>query len=232
LGGGLWLRIDPHYELDYLRGRHEPLIQGVLRKQLARGATFYDVGAHIGFLSLLAAKLVGEEGAVFSFEPDPENAERIREHALQNALNQVSVVQAAAWSQSGILPFERCSEFSSRNTGGVAVTRSGSLQQTIIVEALTLDEFAERHRPPALIKIDVEGGEAEVLKGATRLLTHVRPVLSCEIHNERAQTLIEQQLEQVDYSSRWLTPRSGFPCHVLAHPRGCGTRPVDGVEPC
>ena len=77
-GKGLWIELNPRTGQHYLRGDVEPPLQDVLAGLLKPGMVFYDLGANIGFFSLLAAKLVGPAGKVFSFEPDSENASRLR----------------------------------------------------------------------------------------------------------------------------------------------------------
>lgn len=167
---GLWLNVDPRFESEYAQGAYEASIQKALAEQLGEGGTFYDVGAHIGFFSLIAARLVGESGAVFAFEADPENAGRIERHAQRNGFIQVRVFPLAVWSRSGPLRFQRASEFSSHNQGSVVGTGvEVGAPATIEVLALSLDAFAESHKGPTLIKIDVEGGEIEVLRGAEHL---------------------------------------------------------------
>src|ERR1019366_5321984 len=80
LAKGLWLNLDPRFERHYAEGYYEPAIQKILAEKLSSGGTFSDAGGHIGFVSLIAARLVGDSGAVYSFEADPENAGRINQH--------------------------------------------------------------------------------------------------------------------------------------------------------
>src|SRR4029077_12076424 len=83
-GQGLWLELNPRTGQQYLHGDVEPVIQEILAGRLQPGMGFYDLGANIGFFSLLAAKLVGTTGKVFSFEPDPENAGRLVRNIERN----------------------------------------------------------------------------------------------------------------------------------------------------
>ena len=85
-GKGLWIRLDPRFEMDYVRGVYEEVVERTLPQKLRPGSVFYDVGAHIGLLSLVAARLVGTHGTVFAFEADPANAARVDEHARRNGL--------------------------------------------------------------------------------------------------------------------------------------------------
>src|SRR5947207_2039133 len=190
LAEGLWLKIDLRYEEQYVEGSYEPLVQRALSEHLAPGSTFYDVGGHIGFFALLAARLVGDTGAVFSFEADPENGRRIEEHASNSGFAHLHVFPAAVWSRSCTLAFERASQFSSRNTGHVVCESNG--RETVSVDAVALDDFAATHRPPDFIKIDVEGGEAAVLEGAARVLAECNPIILCEVHLEEARITVER----------------------------------------
>src|SRR5271170_3898838 len=76
-GAGLRLSLDPRYEAQYAAGFHETVLLACLAAHLKPGDVLYDVGAHIGYISLVAARLVGPSGKVFAFEADPENAIRI-----------------------------------------------------------------------------------------------------------------------------------------------------------
>ena len=177
-GSGLLLTLNPRYEAQYT-GYYELALLELLAAHLKQGDVFYDVGAHIGFAqSLVGARLVGPEGRVFAFEADSDNASRIREHARMNALPQVEVVAAAVWSECKALTFHRASASSSRNTGSVANgTEAPGEEGTILVEATTIDHFALCYRHPAMVKIDVEGAEEEVLKGAKVVFGTSKPSL-------------------------------------------------------
>src|SRR5260370_41721829 len=69
-GEGLWVRLDGRFEMEYACGTYEPAIEKAMLSDLKPGSVFYDVGAHIGILSLVAARIVGKSGAVFAFEAD------------------------------------------------------------------------------------------------------------------------------------------------------------------
>ena len=104
-GAGLRLSLDTRYEAQYAAGFHETALLACLAAHLKPGDVLYDVGAHIGYISLVAARLVGPSGKVFAFEADPENARRIIGHAEMNALPQVELVGAAVWSERKTLSF-------------------------------------------------------------------------------------------------------------------------------
>jgi FkbM family methyltransferase len=188
LGKGLALNLDPRFEMQYASGMYEINLQKALSAYLQPGSVVYDVGAHIGVVSIFAGELVGPTGRVFAFEADPENAKRIETHVQRNDLAQIQVFSCAAWSSSGKLSFERASAHSSRNQGSVSKAPAQTGQDTIVVESIRLDDFAQQHvLPPTLIKIDVEGGEADVLLGCEQIFSRSHPVLICEVHHKQAE---------------------------------------------
>jgi FkbM family methyltransferase len=217
LGSGLLLSLNPRFEAQYATGLYEVAMLKCLAAHLKQGDVLYDVGGHIGFVSLVGAQLVGLEGRVFAFEADPENASRIGDHAHMNALPQVEVVPAAVWSECKTLSFHRAPASSSRNTGAITgEAENVNVERMIVVEAVTLDRFALDHRPPAVIKIDVEGAEEEVLKGAETVFLTRKPLLICEIHHARSAEAVMNWLESVGYSWTWQVAESQFPRHLVA----------------
>jgi FkbM family methyltransferase len=210
---GLWLHLNPRTGTAYFDGHGEAEVQEALQRHLKRGMTFYDVGANIGLFTMIAARLVGEQGQVVAFEADPEVAERLREHVAHNNLTWSFVEEKAVWSSTGPLPFARTDPAASpdRGLGHVAADTNA---QTIQVPGISLDDFALTRRPPDFIKCDVEGAEVEVFRGAARLLREKRPVIVCEMHSERNhRTLIE------DFQSHGYACTSCGSNHVLALPR-------------
>jgi len=216
LGEGLWMHLDPRFEMDYAAGAYEPMIVEAMVSGLEPGSVFYDVGAHIGVFSLLAARIAGETGAVFAFEADPDNAERIKEHARRNGLDQIHVVPYAVWNSPGKLAFQRAPVNSSRNQGAVASGLQIQNENMTQVEAITLDSFSQEHLAPALIKIDIEGGETAALQGSENLFTLHRPILICEVHNQVAEEFVTEWLRSKHYSLTPLGESCVFPRHLLA----------------
>jgi len=214
---GLLLSVDPRYEAWYAAGAHETHLLNALALHLRPGEILYDVGAHLGFISLVAARIVGPEGKVYAFEADPENSNRILEHERMNALPQIEVVPKAVWSECKTLSFRRDPDSSSRNTGVVsAIAGDEKGSGVIAVEAVTLDNFGLDHRLPAVIKIDVEGAEEQVLEGAEEVFRVSQPTLVCEVHDARAAERVSEWLAAHRYGWNWLTEGDGFPRHLLA----------------
>ena len=221
LAEGLWMRLHLPEETFLWRGDHEPDVQALLAKFLKPGSIAYDVGSYVGFFALGMARVVGREGRVFAFEPDPENAARIREHIAKNRFAaQIEVVEAAVWRAAADrkVPYRRGRQ--ARSQGGVEadglkpVLASG---EHILVTSISLDDFIARGNPvPQLLKIDVEGGESAVLAAAERLLAEHKPLIICEVHHAEAARWIEEWLPARGYYMNWTIPAEQFPRRLLA----------------
>jgi FkbM family methyltransferase len=216
LGSGLLVHLDVRFEMEYASGGYEILLQRQLSRYLRAGAVFYDVGAHIGIVSMFASELVGPNGHVFAFEADPENAKRIEEHAHRNALDQITVEPYAVASRAGWFRFERASKNSSRNQGVLVVDSSPTTENTVEVQTIPLDDFVTDHPVPDVIKIDVEGSEGDVLEGCSQLFDTADPVLICEVHHEQAMQEVTAWLARQQYAFSWLQESPHFPRHLVA----------------
>jgi len=211
---GLWIRVNPRTGQSVQKGIGEPEVQQALVEHLRPGMTFYDLGANIGFFSLMAARLVGPSGHVVSFEADPEIAARLRENLSRNQFTQVHVEQKAVWSAPAKVSFARVDPNTSPDRGLGHVSVDGASTGTITVEAISLDSYIESHSAPDFVKCDVEGAEVAVFQGAARLLAEMRPILLVEMHTPENQQLLPQQFAANGYACRNLDET-----HVLALPQ-------------
>jgi FkbM family methyltransferase len=209
---GLWLEPAPSWPTDLWEGGYEPEVQAIVNALLGPGAVFYDVGGGAGLFSLLAAR----KGArVLVFEPHPVNAECIARQARMNALeNSIQVVPLAAHSVCGHLEMEIAQHGSQLAAPGYGESRRS---KRLKIPCVTLDEFSRSNPPPTLMKVDVEGGEFEVLKGSLRLFEQAGPRLICETHSRENARLIWEWLAARGYSMRWLEP-PGHEHHLFAEP--------------
>jgi Methyltransferase FkbM domain len=101
----------------------------------------------------------------------------------------------------------------------VATQSTTQKDNTIEVDALALDDFAQGNPLPTVVKIDVEGAEADVLRGSEEVFRRAQPVLICEVHNDRAEEDVTRWLEERAYRFDWLQDTRQFPRHLLATPR-------------
>lgn len=149
-----------------------------LRDHIQQGDFVLDCGAHHGIISLLASKWVGPGGKVLTVEALPHNAKVITTNIELNNVGNVTVVNKAAGSSQGVLHVEYKKFGFLFDSNGMV--RDAPHKGTVEVPSIALDELIES-RMPNLLKVDVEGHEIEVLKGAKRILASA-PALDLEIH--------------------------------------------------
>jgi FkbM family methyltransferase len=145
----------------YGRGTFEAERLGVILAMLRPGDCVWDVGAHKGYVSLAAARRVGPTGRVYAFEPSEANLWFLRNHIRWNSVANVEVVAGALGDRDGIERFGGRSSLAKKLGGGDEVVR--------VRRAETLLDSGAC-RAPQFLKIDVEGAEARVLRGASALL--------------------------------------------------------------
>ena len=156
-------------------GSYEPHVTAVFKRFLKPGMSVLDIGANIGFFTMLSAHLVGPEGHVLAVEPNPANARMIEASRRLNGFRHVTVLQVAAGRQPGILALNVT--HSNGTTAAVSEDLGGILGATT-VPVINLDAVA----PAAVdfIKIDVEGAEGAAIEGLEQTLTRCRPVIASE----------------------------------------------------
>ncbi|MFD8632275.1 FkbM family methyltransferase [Streptomyces sp. NPDC059533] len=157
----------------YLHGVWEPHITAWIRGRLTRGDTFIDVGAHTGYYTLLASRLVGAPGRVVAIEASPAFHTSLTEAVQRNACHNVRTVNAAAADTARTLTLYLKDTANLGNTSAVQPKTSHSSFQ---IEALPLPEILSPHELAAarLIKIDVEGAEAFLMEGLAPALGNLR----------------------------------------------------------
>ncbi|OQA26821.1 MAG: 31-O-demethyl-FK506 methyltransferase FkbM [Chloroflexi bacterium ADurb.Bin344] len=162
--------------------RYEYETQTYLSTHVRKGMTVFDIGAHIGFFTLLLAQLVAEEGRVFSFEPESVNFSLLMKNIETNGLRQVTAFPHAVSNRRGTATLTLDS-----TSSGHSLTRSGGDRlKTQNIETVCLDDFCSDHgiETVDLIKIDAEEHEDKVLEGAKVLLSkHRIKEIICEIHS-------------------------------------------------
>ncbi|MBI5305975.1 FkbM family methyltransferase [Candidatus Wolfebacteria bacterium] len=168
----------------YWLGTYELEKQKLFEKVVKKGNVVYDIGANVGFYSLLAAEIVGPLGKVFSFEPAPRNVFYLKKHIKINKFNNVVVIEAAVSDKKGEFSFF---EYESNASG--RLSEEGQLK----VASVILDDLLKDGKilPPNVLKIDVEGAEFLVLKGAKNILNKYHPIvlLALDSHKTREDCL-------------------------------------------
>ncbi len=199
---GLRLSLDLQKEKDYWLGTYEPDLQAALAQLVQPGWVAYDVGAHVGYISLLLARAVGPAGQVFAFEPLPANQARLRANlALNPDLRNLTLVPAAAAERTGTTRFLLHASGEMGKAAGSA-GRQADYEGELEVPALALDDFvfAQGHPAPNLIKLDIEGGEVLALPGLARLLAEARPLVCLELHGPESAAAAWSALTTAGYT--------------------------------
>jgi FkbM family methyltransferase len=208
---GIELLLDARYDAAFARGTVEADVQARLVELVRPGSIVWDVGAHVGFFTLLLARLVGEGGKVLAFEPD--QTEPLRAALDRNGVENVEVRPVAVWSTVGSLRFDP--------RGGDGTHGAVATDGAVFVPSTTLDRELE-HGVPQLVKIDVEGAEEEVLLGGPHLLLEHRPIVVCEVHVARRGRIellphVRGLLESAGYLVEEIDP-DRRPVHLVATP--------------
>jgi FkbM family methyltransferase len=159
------------------QGRWETAECRLLEAELAPGSVAVDVGANIGYMTLVAANAVGSSGLVIAIEPHPDNLYLLRANVERNEMqHRVRVVGAAAWDAPGTVDLAECVE----NTGDHRVETLQDQRHTLQVEAVRLDDLIPETLKVSVIKLDTQATEHRALDGARALLARDRPVLLTE----------------------------------------------------
>ncbi|MFE7316660.1 FkbM family methyltransferase [Streptomyces sp. NPDC057555] len=207
----------------YLFGLWEPHLSHWLRRRLRPGDGFIDVGANIGYFSLLASHLVGARGTVVSIEAMPAFHRRVARHVELNGCTNVRTVNAAVSDAPRTLTFILAS---SRNMGAASIVPyEGPAETTLDIEAHPLPALLRPEEIAAarVMKIDVEGAEGAVVRGLEPLLAQLRPdaEITIEVTPERMARLGDSLTELLDTMRR-----HGFHTYRLPNSYAAGGYPA------
>jgi FkbM family methyltransferase len=182
-------------------GFYEYEKQQLIAREVRANTVFWDLGANVGFYSLLASILVGS-GKVFAFEPAPRNLSYLRKHLTLNRVKNVEVLAIAASDKNGISSFEI------EQTGFMGHL---SGQGSITVPTAALDSLVEEGKvlPPDFVKMDIEGAELLALRGASRTFQRFRPVLFLATHGRSIEKECRTLLESWGYEWSSLENKPG-----------------------
>ena len=166
--------VDRWISAPLSRGQlYEPFETDLLLGQLHSGDVVLDVGANLGYYTLLFARRVGHTGKVFAFEPDPDNFSLLQANIARNGYDNVILVRKAASDLSGTAQLYRSAD----NQGDHRLYDTDGKRPSVAVESITLDEFfADYSGPIHLVKIDIQGTESAALDGMVGLLRRCGPV--------------------------------------------------------
>ena len=229
---GLRFVVEPGMGATYALGTEAAAPRDFAR-WVRPGATVYDLGANKGQMALLFAALVGPSGRVVSLEPAPAEAASLRRNVALNGLATVRVVEAAAAEAAGSLTFAYDPAHPTQGKlVGVEQTYALPEAGTLAVPTLPLDALLDEEPPPDVLKVDVEGAAAAVLRGAVRVLEEVRPRLFIELHGPEEQAGLRDEVLARGYVAETLDgrrvadPTAGWHSPLWCHPAEGDAQPT------
>ena len=183
----------------FLRGTYGDIERPVMESIINTGDVVLDVGAHIGYLTLLASHMVSRDGnrdgRVFAFEPLPLNIAYLKRHISANSIKNVKVYAAAVGLEKGWQSFDLAG---GSGRGSLSARVGGN---RLRVQVLRLDSLFEKGEisNPNFMKMDIEGAEGEALKGARNMLVTCRPAILLSVHGQAVREECEAFLKDLGY---------------------------------
>lgn len=183
--GSREIYVSPDSALQYWKrdlSSVAPALFDFANKLVRPGDVVWDIGANVGLFAFCAAACTGKAGKVLAVEPDPWLGALLRRSAeIPADASPVTVLSVATAEHSGIVEFNIASRGRSSNfVSGAGAHEHGGSRSSFPVVAVTFDWLAEQFGQPSIIKIDVEGMELSVLRGAAKVLES-RPILILEV---------------------------------------------------
>jgi FkbM family methyltransferase len=194
LASGYRICVSPVENLSCLLGTAEPHLQRAIKKFVGSGDTVYDIGAHIGYVSLSLAKRVGPKGRVVAFEPVPRNAALLRQCIEVNGIKNIELLEVAASDSRGETAIRMVENPS---MASMVWHKKDSAATEFAVRTVAIDELVEAGQlgAPRFIKVDVEGAEGLVLLGMRRTVAAAKPVIfveSSEVGRETTWSILRE----------------------------------------
>jgi FkbM family methyltransferase len=177
--------VDAEQRKVYFFGHyHERYEAALVARLLAPGEVFWDVGANVGYFSLVAAAALGDTGQVLAFEPGAAALERLTENVGLNPDKNIRIFNLAVADRDGEATLYRADGIADSSASLFAAAAGGAFGETCVTVAL--DSFLKREnlRPPDFLKLDVEGAELAALEGAAGILADSRPLLLVEMEEK------------------------------------------------
>lgn len=202
---------DPEQEKIYFYGHyHERYEARLIREALSPGEFFWDIGANIGYFTLVAATALQNTGGIVAFEPGKTAFQRLQENISLNTFTNITAVNLAVSNCAGEARLYLDTNIA--DTGANLYQGGNDRTQFEYIQTIPLDAFLAREHllPPQFIKVDVEGAELAVLQGAANILTEFSPLLLLEMEDKNLKaagtdkTAIQNWLSPLGYRGAFL----------------------------
>jgi FkbM family methyltransferase len=162
-----------------VRDAYESGVTAIFRERLRRGMHVLDVGANVGYFTMLSASLVGPSGSVTAIEPNPDCVKLLEASRRDNAFDNVTIIQVAAGREAGLLVLNP--SYSNAMTSRLPDDVS-ALVNAMTVPSFRLDDLIPSDKSIDFLKIDVEGAEFNALLGASELIARCHPTIVSEFN--------------------------------------------------
>lgn len=194
--------------LEIAKESYEKELAGYFK--LARGKTFIDVGANIGHYTIMLAN-ANRDSQIFAIEPEKRNLNILRENARLNKLRNCTIIPLVAYKKRSKLVLYN--DMGGKNEGSYSIVKSSARAKKERVSADKLDNMSREFgiKNVGLIKIDVEGAEEDVVKGALMLLRRYRPNIILEVwDNKRFSSMYDRYFKRLKYRFKRLDSTNYF----------------------
>lgn len=195
----------------------EPEQTRKLMTMLHSGQIFFDIGANVGYYTLLGSKLVGSQGKVLAFEPVVRNLFYLYRHTVLNKSRNVMIVPAACSNHLTIAKFSLGDNCALGHLEQEDKSEIYLSNDKVIVPTITVDEVVKRiDILPDVVKIDVEGSELQVLQGARDTLIRRMPIIFLSVHSADLRAICQDYLREMNYVFETLDGDDYGPGELLA----------------
>lgn len=228
-----FLRSDEAWQAEMINGQYDDFLFDYIAKLNLKDSLVLDIGAHIGYHSIYFSKIVGENGLVYAFEPNPFNIKRIKMNIKANEqIKNIRVKELAIADRDGEEIFVFSDKIENGASSGGFLETSDPLWDKDVyvkeagfektkVKTITLDSLIDgnENKKISLLKIDVEGGENLVLKGGRKFIELFRPIIVLEVHSIYNMFEVLTILKELNYDCRLLKKESDGRCFIASQPK-------------
>jgi FkbM family methyltransferase len=184
---------------------------------LKRGQVCFDVGANVGYFSILGSRCVGSTGTVISFEPAVRNLMYLYRHVRINKAENVNIISAACSDSLSLTSFSSGKNCAEGHIVGTMTSELDAREYVSHVPTVTIDAVAKHlELYPDVLKIDVEGAELSVLRGADATIRKAKPKILVEVHSEELLASCTAFLGDLKYKVEPVCPGMELPADFLA----------------
>jgi len=177
----------------------------------------FDVGANVGYYTILGSRCVGSSGMVIAFEPAVRNLAYLYRHVQLNKAENVIIISAACSDTLSLAIFSAGKNYAEGHIRTGNFADAASCEKVSLVPTVTIDDVSRQlSMLPHVIKIDVEGAELSVLKGAKETLRKSRPKILLSTHSDELRSSCLAFLQELGYKQEPLWPTKDNPTEFLA----------------